>query len=86
VNLESTHVLHSKFSTDSCSPDSTTFANAVINGNLEIIKWLHEIGCSWNEKACEYAIEQQNAEVLIWLHENGCLCNDDCRYCKIVKS
>jgi hypothetical protein len=40
-------------------------------GHLESLKYLHENGCPWNEKACSNAAEGGYLECLKYLHENG---------------
>ena len=37
-----------------------------------MLKYLHENGCPWNEKACEHAAEMGHLDVLKYAHENGC--------------
>jgi len=48
---------------------------AALNGNLEIIKWLHENKKSCTKHAMDNAAEKGHLEVVKWLHENrkeGC--------------
>ena len=47
------------------------------NGNLEILKYLHENGCPWDEDSCYNASENGNLEVLKYLHENNCPWNSN---------
>jgi len=52
---------------------------ASANGHLEVLKYLHENGCSWKEKSwkcCEFASFYGHLEVLKYLHQNGCPLND----------
>jgi hypothetical protein len=39
---------------------------------LECIKYLHENGCPWSEKTCDWAAKSGHLECLKYLHENGC--------------
>jgi len=41
------------------------------------LKYLHEYGCPWNEKCCQYASFKGYLEVLNYLHENGCPWNEN---------
>src|SRR5205085_11975625 len=41
-------------------------------GNLEVLKWARENGCSWNVSTCENAASGGHLEVLKWAHENAC--------------
>jgi hypothetical protein len=43
-----------------------------MKGHLEVLKWLREIGCPWDEKTCSHAAEGGHLEVLKWLREIGC--------------
>ena len=43
-----------------------------MNDNLEVLKYLHERGCPWDETACAAAAQHDNLEVLKFLHERGC--------------
>jgi len=44
------------------------------------LKYLHENGCPWNEKCCEYASNNGHLEVLKYLHDNGCPWKEDSSY------
>ena len=44
---------------------------AYIEGNLDIIKYLHENGCSLNTQTSIIAAEEQNVDVLQYLINNG---------------
>jgi hypothetical protein len=46
-------------------------------GFLNMLKYLHENGCPWNEWACANAALGGHLEVLKYLHENGCPWNED---------
>ena len=39
---------------------------------MEILQYLHDNGCPWDEDACTYAEEEGHLQVLQWLRENGC--------------
>ena len=52
--------------------DAYLFAAAVSSGNLEMIIWMHENGCPWDQEATVLAAMCDKMETLIWLHENGC--------------
>lgn len=47
------------------------------NGHLECLKYLHEIGCSWDSYVCTFAVLYGNLNCLKYLHENGCPWNKD---------
>jgi hypothetical protein len=48
-----------------------TFTAAAERGNLEMVQWLHNQGCPWNEDACTAAVERDDFEMLEWLHIAG---------------
>ena len=54
-----------------------TFLNATIsnstikNGHFDIVRYLHENGCHWNEWSCTIAAENGHLEILKYLHKNG---------------
>ena len=52
--------------------DETTFSSAAISGNMELLKWLYENKCPWNEDACSSAAIQKDLEILKFLREKGC--------------
>jgi len=41
-------------------------------GNLELLKYAHENGYSWDSLTCYYAVECVHLECLKYAHENGC--------------
>jgi len=41
-------------------------------GCIEIIKWLRQKGCPWDEYAFKYAIQNDQLNVVKWLYENKC--------------
>ena len=53
------------FSYDTCNL-------AARGGHLEVLKYLHENGCPWNEDTCWHAAEGGHLEVLKYAHEKGC--------------
>ena len=42
------------------------------NGNLEVLKFAHEIGCPWDEETCTQAAINGHLDCLKYAHENGC--------------
>jgi len=46
--------------------------HAVKYGHFELLKWLHENGCPWNEASCNYAAENGRLDILKYLRENDC--------------
>ena len=58
---------------EKCSEEKERFtARMALNGNLELLQFLHEKGCPWNEVTCSYAAEYGHLECLKYTHENGC--------------
>ena len=56
-----------------CSEKKERFcAQMARNGNVELLKFLHEKGCPWNEWTCSDAAEYGHLECLKYAHENGC--------------
>ena len=51
--------------------DEHTCAYAAFGGQLEVLKYLHENGCPWDEMTYEAAELEDRLEVLDYLHENG---------------
>jgi len=45
---------------------------AAKKGHLDVLKFLHENGCSWNEETCKAAAEKGHLDVLKYAWENGC--------------
>ena len=41
-------------------------------GNLELLQFLRENGCPWDERTCAWAAENGHLECLKYVHENGC--------------
>ena len=51
------------------------FAQMARNGNVELLKFLHEKGCPWNEWTCFEAAQYGHLECLKYAHKNGCPCD-----------
>ena len=45
---------------------------AAEEGHLDVLKFLHEMGCPWHELATEAAARGGHLDVLKFLHEKGC--------------
>ena len=59
---------------EKCSEEKERFcAQMAENGNLELLKVLHENGCPWDETTCSEAALNGHLECLKYAHENGCL-------------
>lgn len=54
------------------------FAYAAAGGHAEIVRWLHEHGCAWNESVCSAAARFGHLEVLQWLRARDCPWNMWC--------
>ena len=58
---------------EKCSEEKKRFcAEMAMNGNLELLKFLHEKGCPWDEVTCSQAAQYGHLECLKYAHENGC--------------
>ena len=66
--------------------DATTSKYAASYGNLEILKFLHENGCSWDWRTCKYAAETGELKCLEYAHSNGCECKENSSYAAIKNS
>ena len=44
---------------------------AILYGNLEMVQWLKENGCTWDIWTCAWAARGGHLEVLKWSRENG---------------
>jgi len=44
---------------------------------MEVLKYLHEHGCPWNDNAYDYAALYGNLDIFKYLYENGCPWNAD---------
>ena len=54
---------------------------AAKGGHLEVLKWLRENGCPWDEETCRYAAYGGHFEVLKWARANDCPWNEyTCAY------
>ena len=47
-------------------------ADMASKGYLEVLKWLRDNGCEWNEDVCAEAAQSGHMNVLRWAHQNGC--------------
>ena len=52
--------------------EAILFYEAAEGGHLECVKYMHEIGCPWDEDTCYAAAKGGHLECLKYLHENGC--------------
>jgi hypothetical protein len=52
--------------------DEQACAWAAAKGHLEVLRFLHEQGCPWNEEACMKAAAKGHLDTLRYLHEQGC--------------
>ena len=43
----------------------------IIYGNFDIMKWLKDNGCPWNEHTFACAVEYCNSDIIKWLKSNG---------------
>ena len=58
---------------EKCSEEKERFcARMALNGNLELLKCLHENGCPWDWRTCFGAAKNGHLECLKYAHENGC--------------
>jgi len=51
---------------------------AASRGHLEVLKWLRENGCPWDEKTCAVAAGDNYLDILKYLHDNGCPWDERC--------
>jgi hypothetical protein len=56
--------------------NARTCSNAVINGQLDCLKYARENGCPWNTWTCTYAAKYGHIECLKYARENGCPWNE----------
>ena len=62
---------------ETCSEKKERFCHKMaLNGNLDLLKFLHENGCPWDEFTCSEAAIKGRLECLQYLHENGCPWNE----------
>ena len=52
--------------------DQDTCSNAAMGGHLDVLKWLREGGCPWDESTTYAASEGGHLGVLKYAHESGC--------------
>ena len=58
---------------EKCSEKKGRFcAEMALKGNLELLQFLRENGCPWNEGTCYFAAKNGHLECLKYAHENGC--------------
>ena len=63
---------------EKCSEKKERFcARMALNGNVELLQFLHENGCPWDEYTCYNAAGEGHLECLKYAHENGCPWNED---------
>lgn len=55
-----------------CALSSNYTCNAAGNGQLELLKYLHEQGCPWHEDAAELATFYDHADCLEYVLSHGC--------------
>ena len=56
-----------------CSEERERFcAETARNGNVELLKFLHEERCPWDFWTCSYAAKNGHLECLKYAHENRC--------------
>lgn len=65
--------------------DVYTCSNAARGGHLDILKYLKENSCPWNEDTCSNAALWGHLECLKWAIENGCSWEKDTCYNSAVK-
>ena len=55
-----------------CLLDAETCAYAAQGGQIGVLRYLHELGCPWNEWTVYNAAAENHLDVLRYAHENGC--------------
>lgn len=53
--------------------NSGTITQAAQGGNLEIVKYLYELGCPWNKLTFAWGTQSGNIDMLTWMDKKGCL-------------
>lgn len=53
-------------------------AASASQGNLEFLKYMHNIGCAWDNRVCELAASSGVLDCLAYAHEHGALWGDAC--------
>ena len=56
---------------DARANNNYAFRWAAENGHLDVLQWLREQGCDWNEGTCGGAAAGGHLDVLRWAVENG---------------
>ena len=64
--------------------DGTTCRIAAENGQLDILKYLHENGCPWDEDAILAAAKNGWFECLMYLHKEKCEVVDSSVWCEDI--
>ena len=58
---------------EKCLEEKERFCSKMAeNGNVELLEFLHEKGCPWDEMTCLVAAEEGHLECLKYAHEKGC--------------
>ena len=67
---------------EKCNEEKERFCSRVaLNGNLDLLKYLHENGCPWDQSTCTCASLVGHLECLQYAHENECPWDEDtCKY------
>jgi hypothetical protein len=47
---------------------------AAIEGQLDVVKYMHEEGCPWDYRVCDSAIKRGYQHIVEYAHANGCPC------------
>ena len=78
-NIKNVEYLFKEACNDLSKPwwNSTVCAAAAKNGYLNILQFLKEKGCPWNEITTYYAFINNHLDTLIWAIENKCPINVD---------
>jgi len=56
--------------------DGKKIADVALNGHLEVVKYLRNLGISWDEDTCSNAAENGHLELLKWCRVNQCPWNE----------
>ena len=63
---------------EKCTEEKERFCSRMARkGNLELLQFLHENGCPWNEETCSYAAKNGHLECLKYARENRCRWDKD---------
>jgi len=52
--------------------DCDIMVQAALHGHLEVMKYLRQLGISWNERTCAMAAKNGHLELLKWARANQC--------------